>query len=110
VTDVLRAAGEVDAEDERPARSASEKAGALTAVAGSADGRVWTAFKHGRLELYTAAGRLVWRKVGACQTMSSSSRPGAGVLHVHASPILLTYLAASQASLHSSGMCRVSCA
>ena len=112
MTDVLRAAGEADAENERPARSANEKAGALTAVAGSPDGRVWTAFKHGRLELYTAAGRLVWRKVGACQTMSSRSRCGAGVLRVHATPIVLFgphwSLPAATGGLHNGGMCSVS--
>ena len=105
VTDVLRAAGEADAEDERPARSDSDTAGALTAVAGSPDGRVWTAFKHGRLELYTAAGRLVWRKVGACRTIFSTLakwRRRAACARMPNSPHLP---GSKSGGLHSNGMC-----
>lgn len=51
--------------------NAGEKPGALTALVSSPDGRVWAGFKHGRLEAYTSAGRLFWKKVrpakGWCQ-------------------------------------------
>ena len=43
--------------------NAGEKPGALTALVSSPDGRVWAGFKHGRLEAYTSAGRLFWKKV-----------------------------------------------
>ena len=43
--------------------NAGEKPGALTALVSSPDGRVWAGFKHGRLEVYTSAGRLFWKKV-----------------------------------------------
>ena len=57
-------AGEAEVVDVRHSSSnAGEKPGALTALVSSPDGRVWAGFKHGRLEAYTSAGRLFWKKV-----------------------------------------------
>ena len=62
--------------------NAGEKPGALTALVSSPDGRVWAGFKHGRLEAYTYAGRLFWKKVRPAKLvrMSGSAEKLSGCL------------------------------
>lgn len=69
-------ADELVVDDKRPfASSGAGKPGAVTALVGSPDSRIWAGFKHGRLEVYASGGRLAWKKVCACLVLKTFHSP-----------------------------------
>ena len=59
-TDKKQVAAETDGEEKK-----GSKTGHLKAMAAGADGTVFVAFKHGKIERYLPHGKLLFSKVGA---------------------------------------------